>query len=100
MSAPNLPLVFAPEARDDHEHIQSYTLREWGEQQWEDYEAALDQALTTIGDNPHIGRRRDDLRPGVRSYVVRQHVIYYRITESAIILLRIRHGRSDPRRAL
>jgi plasmid stabilization system protein ParE len=38
--------------------------------------------------------------PGYRAYLVDQHLIIYRITHNAVIVLRVLHARADARRAL
>ena len=76
------------------------TLREWGEDQEALYAAELDRAFVALRNHPQLGRPRDDLRPGYRAYLVEQHVIYYRLTHTEIIVLRILHGRTNARRAL
>src|SRR5271156_166063 len=47
--------------------------------------------------HPYLGRRRDDdLKPGLRSLVVDEYVVTYRIeTESAVLILHVLHGRRD-----
>jgi toxin ParE1/3/4 len=100
MSAPKVRLIISPRARRDYESILLYTLREWGEDQEAIYAAALDRAFVALRDYPQLGRVRDDLRPGYRAYLVEQHVVYYRLTDSAIIVMRILHGRANVRRAL
>ena len=43
---------------------------------------------------PYIGRRRDeDLRPGVRSFVVGDYVIAYRVDGDNVLILRVRGSR-------
>lgn len=50
----------------------------------------------TLSDHPRMGRSRDDLRPGMRSHVVGDHVIFYRIVEDDdVLVLRVLHGRRD-----
>ncbi len=45
---------------------------------------------------PYIGRRRDeDLRPGVRSFVVGDYVIAYRVDGDNILILRVLRGSRD-----
>jgi toxin ParE1/3/4 len=100
MSVPKLPVVLSDQARDDQLNILVYSLNQWGEHQHDVYEAALDQALETLGAYPLIGRARDDLVPGYRSFPVERHVIYYYVTEAAVMVVRILHGRMDARRAL
>jgi toxin ParE1/3/4 len=100
MSAPKRRLILSRRARTDVRDIEAYTLEHWGEQQWAIYEEALAQAFATVEEHPNIGRQRPELGVGIRTFVVREHVIYYQISNTAIHVLRIRHGRSDPRRAL
>ena len=44
---------------------------------------------------PGIGRSRDDLSPGLRSFVVLPYVIFFRPVNNTIELVRILHGRRD-----
>ena len=48
-----------------------------------------------LGDNPHAGRHRDELRPGYRSFPVGEYLILYRIMESGVCILHVVHGRRD-----
>jgi len=100
MSSHSRAVFLTPEAQDDFEAIRLYTRQEWGDQQEAIYKAAILQALTTLGENPALGRLRRDLADDLRAYLVRQHVIYYRATDDAVIIVRILHGRMDARRAL
>lgn len=97
MSAPNLPVNLSKRAQRDYANIQVYTVRTWDEQQWARYQSALHRAFQAISDNPAIGRARDELRPGYRSYSVEQHVILYRVTRDAVMVVQIIAGRRDIR---
>ena len=45
---------------------------------------------------PYIGRRRDqDLRPGVRTFVVGDYVIAYRVDGENVLILRVLRGSRD-----
>jgi toxin ParE1/3/4 len=100
MSAPNRPLILSRRARNDLRNIQAYTLEQWGEQQWAEYEEALSRALAAIAAHSEIGRPRPELGTDIRSHAVREHVILYQVGATRIQVLRVRHSRSDPRRAL
>ena len=52
---------------------------------------ALVDLLTVL---PKLGRPRDELRPGVRSFRVRRfrHLLFYRLSGEDLVLLRILHG--------
>ncbi len=44
---------------------------------------------------PNMGQNRDDLREGIRCFVVSPYVIFYRPIEETIEVLRILHGARD-----
>lgn len=55
----------------------------------------LTRHFALLGDNPHAGRKRDDLRPRYRCFPVGQYLVFYRIAEPGVQILRIVHGRRD-----
>lgn len=93
-----MELVLSPEALSDIADILLYTLQRWGEQQQDQYAAALDQGLALIQQNPEMGRSRPDLFPGCRSYRVREHIVYYALRDESVTVFRVLHGRMDARR--
>lgn len=48
-----------------------------------------------LANNPNAGRSRDDLRPGIRSYPVKQYLVFYFPFEDTIVISRIVHGNRD-----
>jgi toxin ParE1/3/4 len=44
---------------------------------------------------PGMGQSRDELRPGLRSFVVSPYFVFYRPVEDTIEVLRILHGARD-----
>lgn len=45
---------------------------------------------------PFIGRRRDNLRPGLRSFLVNVYVVIYRIdNDDMVLILHVVHGSRD-----
>ena len=68
----------------------------------EDNEPAADRFIDLLthhfrllGDYPHAGRRRDELRSGYRSFPVAEYLILYRIMDPGISILHVVHGRRD-----
>ena len=66
----------------------------------EDNEAGADRFVDLIthyirllGENPHAGRRRDDLRAGYRSFPVGEYL--YRIMQPGIRILHVVHDRRN-----
>ena len=49
---------------------------------------------------PKTGRPRDAIGPGIRSFVVRSHVVYFRAEEDGIVILRILHGSREVTQAM
>jgi toxin ParE1/3/4 len=48
-----------------------------------------------IQDHPLVGRSRDEVRPGLRSLAADPHVVFYRITDDRLGIVRILDGRQD-----
>ena len=100
MSAPKRSVRLSPDAQRDYDNVLLYSFQTWGESQMQRYRAALDRALVQVGDFPEIGFRRDRLLPGYRSLPVEHHVLYYRIKDDEIEIVRIPHERMDAARHL
>lgn len=98
MSARKPRLIVAPRAQRDIRNIRVYGLNQWGEAQADAYHTALTKGFERLQDHPLIGKARDDLRAGLRSWPVEHHVLYYRIKDDVIEVVRILHERADPAR--
>jgi toxin ParE1/3/4 len=68
----------------------------------EDSEAKADRfldllihKLQQIAQMPGMGRRREELAPGLRSFPVRNYSLFYQITEDGIDVVRVIHGSRD-----
>jgi toxin ParE1/3/4 len=48
-----------------------------------------------IAKNPRIGRQRDELRPGYRSFPVGQYLILYRVQGEGVEIMHVLHGKRD-----
>ena len=46
-------------------------------------------------DYPELGRARDEIQPGIRSLLSRNHLLFYRIQPNEIQILRTLHGSMD-----
>jgi len=44
---------------------------------------------------PNMGQKRDELRPGLRCFVVSPFVVFYRTVDDTIEVLRVLHGARD-----
>ena len=60
----------------------------------------VDRLLLACGafvENPDLGRRREEFRPGLRSLPIGKYVIFYRTDPEHVDVLRILHGAREIR---
>ncbi len=81
-------------ARRDLLHIWNYIAQ--------DNESAADRFIDLmihhfqlLGRNPHIGRHRNELRAGYRSFPVGQYLVFYRVLEPGVQIMHVMHGKRD-----
>jgi toxin ParE1/3/4 len=93
-------LVLAPRAAEDLQAISAYTLETWGPEQEERYLQGLWTRLAEIREHPESFRMRTEFAAGCRSARVGSHVIFFRIREQALEVMRILHVAMDYSRHL
>ena len=89
-----LPVVRTDQAEIDLAEILDY-LDERSPQTAERLATAIDDRSKLLSQLPLLGRTREELGPGLRSIVVEQYVLFYRVTATAVQVLRILHGARD-----
>ena len=86
----------APEAVADLDEIWSYIARESGRVEYADRLIDLIVGrFLLLAKQPRLGRARDQLRPGLRSFPAEGYVIFYRIDDEDLVILRVLHSRRD-----
>ncbi|HED18224.1 MAG TPA: type II toxin-antitoxin system RelE/ParE family toxin [Gammaproteobacteria bacterium] len=85
----------SPEAKKELLTIHAHTQYKWGIQQAQKYIDALEKKCEQLARSPHIGRERPEIKTGYRSITEGKHVIFYRVGDSGIEILRVLHGRMD-----
>ena len=95
MSARRLDVRLTSRARRDYDNILLLSRRTWGAEQQATYRAALSQAFQELVAYPLLGRSREELFPGCRSLHAGQHVLYYTVRATEIVIVRILHVRQD-----
>ncbi|MFH1796912.1 MAG: type II toxin-antitoxin system RelE/ParE family toxin [Pseudomonadota bacterium] len=95
-----LSLRISAQAQRDLEHIWAYTVENWGEEQAVQYVAQVRAALELLRTNPGLARPAEDVRPGLRKFTVGSHVLYVRLGDRFLRLVRVLHGRMDAGRHL
>ena len=86
-----------PEAEEDLYRIWEYTVDTWSEEQADKYYAILVSAFDEIASAENKpGKSYDEVFPGLKSYHIRRHMIFYLIQEnSRILIVRILHEKMD-----
>ena len=90
----------APEAKRDLEAIWLYTLEEWGLEQANRYTDELTDVFAQLVVGPQLGTTCDHIRTGYLRRRVGRHMVYYRMTDYGITVVRILHDRMLPTRHL
>ncbi len=89
------PVVLSPKAKSDLDDIWNYTLTEWGVNQAEKYVRELWAGLQRLADNTSISADISQVRKGYRKSRVGSHVVFFKLTENGINVVRILHRRMD-----
>lgn len=86
----------APQVEFELDDIWVYIASESGS------EEIADRLIDSIADcffllsnHPYVGRRREDLRLGLRSFPVGQYVIIYRVEDGNALILHVLHSHRD-----
>ena len=89
-------LKFSQQASRDIDEIYLYGLINFGEDQADIYfEKVKNLVLETLCCNPEIGRLDTRVNPAIRRLDFESHVIFYDVTETDIVIVRILHGSMD-----
>lgn len=85
----------APAADQDIEAIARYTFETWGERQAKLYLDSLAELFSKIAESPYLGRERKEIRSGIFSRNHQKHIIFYRLSEDWVEILRVLHHARD-----
>ncbi len=82
------------------ENIYLYSAQEFGLKTTEDYILAIELSFKTLAHDPLISRKCDYIRPELRAFNVGSHIIFFKITDCGIIIIRVLHQSMDFNRHL
>lgn len=83
------------EADRDLEGIWEYTNKQWGKSQANKYLNKLEDHFYKLATNPYLGKRRYELAGSPMSFHCERHVIFYRIADKGIEIIRVLHDSMD-----
>ena len=88
-------VVIKEDAIRDLEEIWLYTFETWSLEQADRYHTLLFEEIEFLSKKPKSGKNLDHVRVGYWSSKVKSHIIFYRILETEIEVVRILHERMD-----
>lgn len=89
-----------PLAMDDLREIWRYGAATWGLKPTEAYGEKILDAFEFLAENPHAGMSIEHIRVGYKRHPVGSHLIFYRVIEHGVEVVRILHQRMDTERQL
>lgn len=95
-----LSLVITSPALAELEAIWDYSARNWGTRQAERYLSGLNRSFALLCDMPDIARIRPEFTRPTRVYRAAEHLIFYRVEDDELIILRVLHTRQNWQRLL
>ncbi|PLY00778.1 MAG: type II toxin-antitoxin system RelE/ParE family toxin [Desulfuromonas sp.] len=88
-------VILSPKAKADLSTIWDYTLGEWGVEQAEKYVWELWAAMQSMALDASASSDIGDIRKGYRKIRSGSHVIFFKLTDDGIDVVRILHQRMD-----
>lgn len=83
------------EAEKDIEEIFDYTEQIYSLEQAVAYVSQFETLFEKLIHNPQLGRKRDEIRKSLRSLPKEHHVVFYRIFDDRVRIVRILHESRD-----
>lgn len=87
--------LLAPEARTDLDELWHYAATTATIETADRLIDAITARFFLLATHPHLGRRRDDLRPGTRTFPVGEYLLLYRVEGDDVFIQRVVHGSRD-----
>ncbi len=83
-----------PRARDDLAEIWDY-IADDSIKQADAFIDHIDGAFRTLAAQPMMGRERNELVPGLRSFPIGRYMIFYEPLPDGVVIVRVLHGARD-----
>ena len=85
----------APEAEADLDELWYYVATNASVEVADRLVDSITTRFFLLGLHPGAGRRRDDLRPGLRSFPVGDYIVFYRVEGDDVLIQRVVRGSRD-----
>ena len=92
---PNKTYRLYPKAINDLESIYLYSSSEFGIQRTEDYFLVIETSFQRLANDPLISRKCDYIRQDLRAFNVGSHIIFFKMTDYGVAVIRVLHQSMD-----
>ena len=90
-----MPFFISKKAVSDLEEMWLYTVEKWSIEQADRYYTLIFDEINYICKNISAGKSMEHVRKGYRASKVKSHLIFYRVINNTIEVIRILHERMD-----
>jgi toxin ParE1/3/4 len=90
-----LPYVISKKAISDLKEIWLYTVDKWSTEQADRYYNLIFDEIAFICKNPETGKQMDDIRKNYRASKVKSHLIFFKVENEIVRIVRILHEGMD-----
>ena len=90
-----MPFFISKKAVSDLEEIWLYTIEKWSTEQADRYYNLIFDEINYICKNISAGKSMEHVRKGYRASKVKSHLIFYRVINNTVEVIRILHERMD-----
>ena len=87
--------IISKKAISDLEEIWLYTVEKWSAEQADRYYNLIFDEINYICKNSDAGKSMEHVRKGYRASKVKLHLIFYKVSDDMIEIIRILHERMD-----
>lgn len=95
-----LKYKISQEALLDLNDIWEYTFHKWSKEQADRYFNLIFDEIDFISENSELGTSYDHIRKNYRASKIKSHLIFYRLENNNIEVIRILHQRMDLKKRL
>ena len=80
----------------DLKDIWLYSFERWGEKQADQYYDAIIKGIDLIAHYPKIGVKCDEIKKDFRYFKIKEYEVYYKITDTKLVIIRVLHESMSP----
>ena len=95
-----LKYKISQQALYDINDIWEYTFHKWSKEQADRYYNLIFDEIEYISENSHLEISYEHIRKNYRASKIKSHLVFYRIENKSIEIIRILHQRMDLKRRL